>query len=104
VTRTPAADDFAAISARMEELRCERTEGSADPEVTLPISVGLHANRDRSPSVPRSKLPPSIHRSLMRQRALRVVPNADPRYREPVSRTVETMDALKTHLKFWRIT
>jgi hypothetical protein len=66
-----AADDFAAIRARMEELRRERRGAQPEPHQGLPIGDEPHPDSRPVSQVRRSKLPASIHRSLIRQRALR---------------------------------
>jgi hypothetical protein len=54
----------------MEEIRRERCGTQPEPHQGLPIGDEPHP--DSQPSqVRRSKLPTSIHRSLIRQRALR---------------------------------
>ena len=71
VTATRAADDFVAIRARMEELRRQRNEVQPEPHQTLPIGEEPHPDSRVVSQARRSKLPPAIHRSLIRQRALR---------------------------------
>ena len=66
VTRPRAADDFATIRARMEELRRERAQALKDPrhaDETIPGSRGLlkeaegrrRSEQDRWPALPSSR-------------------------------------------------
>jgi len=64
VTRPRAADDFATIRARLEELRAERAQAAADPS---PASRGQPRRADASrAAVPGPKLPMPIRRAIFR--------------------------------------
>ena len=61
MNRPRAADDFAAIRTRLEELRRERAPASAEPQARPEPPRSSHTT-----STPRP-LPPATHQKLFRQ-------------------------------------
>jgi hypothetical protein len=58
MARPRAADDFAAIRARMEELRRERSEGAPDHEIQSSSAAGRYPRNRASEQVRRLELRP----------------------------------------------
>jgi hypothetical protein len=61
--RPRAADDFAAIRARMEELRREREQTAVGNDHEPATCAGTHASGSRSRYSDRSNLAPAINAS-----------------------------------------
>jgi hypothetical protein len=68
--RPRAADDFALIRARMEELRREREQLPADDEPPRPIGPRPYAIANRPELARKPSLPPAIRRLLSRRGAV----------------------------------
>ena len=66
MTRSRAADDFAAIRARMEELRRERMPAPADNDPPRPAASRTPSAGNRPASGDRPGLPPVVRRPLFR--------------------------------------
>jgi len=66
VTRPRAADDFAAIRARLEELRRERAEGAADRDRDVIMGPRPYYVSSRPAPAGKSELPPAIRRALLK--------------------------------------
>jgi hypothetical protein len=62
MTRPRAADDFATIRARMEELRRERDEASADDEPRAAIGPRPYAVSGGAISADKAKIPLHLRR------------------------------------------
>jgi hypothetical protein len=66
MTRPRAADDFAVIRARIEELRRERVPAPAEPEARPFPSRPYHMASAVTPSAARRRLPTPIRQKLFR--------------------------------------
>ena len=66
MTQLRAADDFAAIRARMEELRLERAQITSGGEPDLRMVPRPYATRSQPRPADGPKMPPAIRRLLSR--------------------------------------
>jgi hypothetical protein len=65
MTRPRAADDFAIIRARLEELRRERVPAPAEPQAR-PEPRPYHTPSAVPPNADPRRLPPATHQKLFR--------------------------------------
>jgi hypothetical protein len=66
MTRPRAADDFAIIRARLEELRRERVPAPAEPQARPEPSRPYHTPSAVPPNADPRRLPPATHQKLFR--------------------------------------
>jgi hypothetical protein len=67
MTRPRAADDFAIIRARLEELRRERVSAPAEPQARPePPRRPYHTPSPVPPNANPRRLPPATHQKLVR--------------------------------------
>jgi hypothetical protein len=66
MTRPRAADDFAVIRARVEELRRSRVPGSAEPEARSLPPRPYHTSSAVTPNAAPRRLPPAVRQKLFR--------------------------------------